>query len=277
MANIFSEYDLLEEVILCRPVYMEILEVINRTQEKFIKENIDTNLALKQHDKLQEVLKSHGVNVINLKPSKEFPEQVFARDIGFTLGDIVFIANMKREIRQGEEDFLKEYLKTRQTPFQTLQYGFIEGGDVIIDNNHIWIGLSDRTTDEAIDELKGHLPNFHIKPIPFPAKYLHLDCVFNVISPTEALVYPPAFSKEDLSFLADHYQLIEVSEKEQFTLGTNVFSLGNKKIISLPINTDVNRDLRKNGYTVIEVDITEIIKSGGSFRCITLPITRKKG
>jgi len=32
--------------------------------------------------------------------------------------------------------------------------------------------------------------------------------------------------------------------------------------------------LRNHGFEVIEVDITEIIKSGGSFRCCTLPIER---
>jgi N-dimethylarginine dimethylaminohydrolase len=65
-----------------------------------------------------------------------------------------------------------------------------------------------------------------------------------------------------------------VSEEEQFTLGTNVLSIGNKKVLSLPVNKNVNKELRDRGFEVIEVDITEIIKSGGSFRCCTLPILR---
>jgi N-dimethylarginine dimethylaminohydrolase len=57
-------------------------------------------------------------------------------------------------------------------------------------------------------------------------------------------------------------------------MGTNVLSIGDRKIISLPVNKNVNKQLRDRGYEVIEVDITEIIKSGGSFRCCTLPILR---
>jgi N-dimethylarginine dimethylaminohydrolase len=57
-------------------------------------------------------------------------------------------------------------------------------------------------------------------------------------------------------------------------MGTNVLSIGNKKIISLPVNQDVNSQMRNRGYEVLEVDITEIIKSGGSFRCCTMPILR---
>jgi N-dimethylarginine dimethylaminohydrolase len=75
--------------------------------------------------------------------------------------------------------------------------------------------------------------------------------------------------------LAKHYDLIHVEEDEQFTLGVNVLSIGNGKVISLPINKNTNKELKKRGYEIIEVDITEIIKSGGSFRCCSMPIVRK--
>ena len=74
--------------------------------------------------------------------------------------------------------------------------------------------------------------------------------------------------------LKKHYDLIEISEQEQFTLGPNVLSIGQKKVISLPINQETNAALTARGYTIIEVDFSEIIKSGGSFRCCTLPIRR---
>ena len=111
--------------------------------------------------------------------------------------------------------------------------------------------------------------------IPFKDKYLHLDCIFNVVSPEVALIYPNALTKKDIDFFASRYELIEVSQEEQFQLGTNVLSIGNKWVFSLPVNGNVNKQLRNRGFEVIEVDITEIIKSGGSFRCCTLPILRE--
>ena len=68
--------------------------------------------------------------------------------------------------------------------------------------------------------------------------------------------------------------LIEVSESEQFTMGTNVLSIGQKRVFSLPMNRDVNYQIRQHGYEVLEVDFSEIIKSGGSFRCCSMPIVR---
>jgi N-dimethylarginine dimethylaminohydrolase len=136
--------------------------------------------------------------------------------------------------------------------------------------------LSDRTNAEAIEHLQNLLKKqFDIIPIDFQSKYLHLDCVFNIVSPELAIIYPGALKPEQIELFKSRYELIEVSEEEQFTLGTNVLSIGYNKIISLPINKKVNEELRKRGFEIIEVDITEIIKSGGSFRCCTLPIHRE--
>jgi N-dimethylarginine dimethylaminohydrolase len=99
--------------------------------------------------------------------------------------------------------------------------------------------------------------------------------VFNIISPEEALVFPNAFSKKELNLLASHFDLIEVDEGEQFALGTNMLSLGNKVICSLPQNQVINRKLSARGYKIVEVDFSEIIKSGGSFRCCSMPLVRK--
>lgn len=146
-------------------------------------------------------MQKHGVEVILLPYHKKYPEQVFTRDIGFTLGQTMI-------------------------------------------------------------------------SIPFKEKFLHLDYVFNVISPDVALIYPDALTKEDIKLFSSKYDFIEVSHEEQFTLGTNVLCIGNKRILSLPVNKQVNKQLRSHGFEVIEVDISEIIKSGGSFRCCTLPILR---
>ncbi|ARK30630.1 dimethylarginine dimethylaminohydrolase family protein [Halalkalibacter krulwichiae] len=269
-----SEYDVLRQVILCKPEYMTIRDVINETQKKFKNEGIHIELAMAQHKQFVEKLKEHNVEVILLPALKMFPEQVFTRDIGFTMGHILFVAEMANKLRQGEEEVLKGWLEQQDISYFNLRRDQIEGGDVLIDGQTIYVGLSDRTNQQAIDHLQSILPHYNVVTVPFIEKYLHLDCVFNIISPTEALYYPHAFTQKEIDLLASRYELIEVSEEEQFTLGTNVLSIGHKKIFSLPVNQKVNDQLRSRGYEIIEVDITEIIKSGGSFRCCTMPVVR---
>ncbi|MCM3760813.1 dimethylarginine dimethylaminohydrolase family protein [Alkalihalobacillus oceani] len=271
-----SEYDRLELVIMCQPQYMTIRDVINETQKKFKNEGIHIMKALEQHEHFVNTLRAHHVDVVLLPANEQFPEQVFTRDIGFTLGQTIFVAEMAHDIRQGEENFLKDWLKKEKISYYNLIGDKIEGGDIIIDRDTIYIGLSNRTNQKAIDHLQHLLSQFKVVTVPFHEKYLHLDCVFNVLSPKEALFYPDAFNKKELDFLETRYDLLEVTKEEQFTLGTNVLSIGDKKVLSLPVNQQVNKQLQERGYEVIEIDITEIIKSGGSFRCCTLPVIREE-
>ncbi|MCU9614825.1 dimethylarginine dimethylaminohydrolase family protein [Caldibacillus lycopersici] len=274
----YSEYDVLKKVIVCQPQYMTIRSMINETQKHYQAEGIHIEKALKQHDAFVQTLRNHNIEVILLPYHKKYPEQVFTRDIGFTLGETVFVAQMANKVRIGEENVLKQWLEDEEISYYNIIGHQIEGGDVIIDGDHIFIGLSNRTNQEAIEHLSKLLDKqFTIIPIDFHEKFLHLDCVFNIISSEFALYYPEALDNSDIKELQARYELIPVSKEEQFTLGTNVLSIGNKKVISLPVNKKVNQQLRDRGFEVIEVDITEIIKSGGSFRCCTLPIERKAG
>ncbi|MCY7679387.1 MULTISPECIES: dimethylarginine dimethylaminohydrolase family protein [Bacillus] len=274
MPQCMSEYDDLQEVLLCSPIYMEIKQIINETQKHFARENISQMKAIAQHKQLIQILKDHQVRPIMLPANDRFPEQVFTRDIGFTIGHTLFVSSMAAPVRQGEEQLLKEWAQGTGLNTVTLTNGTIEGGDVLVDQTRVFVGTSKRTNPAAIHELKKELPDHDIIPIHLPPHILHLDCVMNILSHDEILIYPEAFKKEDLHLLNMHYHLIEISEQEQFTLGPNVLSIGQKKVISLPINQETNAALTAHGYTVIEVNFSEIIKSGGSFRCCTLPIRR---
>lgn len=269
-----TEYDTLLRVILCQPKFMAIDEVINDVQKQYEDENINVELAMKQHEEFEELLKKHGVEVIKLPSSAQFPEQVFTRDIGFTVGDDIFVAEMASDIRRGEEEALEEWLDDEDIAFQTTT-NRVEGGDVIVDRGTLYVGISSRTSIEAAEKLKDDLPDYTIIPVPFDQKYLHLDCVFNILSPEVGLVFPQAFDSRTVDMLSATYKLIEVSEEEQFTMGTNVLSIGHKKVFSLPQNKQVNEQIRTHGFEVIEVDFSEIIKSGGSFRCCSMPVNRE--
>ncbi|ETP70160.1 dimethylarginine dimethylaminohydrolase family protein [Planococcus glaciei] len=270
-----SEYDTLQSVLVCPPHYMEIKEVINDVQKRYQKENIDTEKATQQHKQFVKALQENGVAVELLQPSEQFPEQVFTRDIGFTVDDTVFIGEMASSIRQGEEAELEKWLKSQQIRFESLGCNRVEGGDVIIDHDTLYVGISSRTSKTAIQELQEKLPRFNVVPISFDEKYLHLDCVFNILSPTEALIFPEALDAETIKMLAKRYTLLKVNAEEQFALGTNVLSIGNRRVFSQPQNKKVNHLLKKHNFNVIEVDFSEIIKSGGAFRCCTMPLVRK--
>ncbi|WP_102274152.1 dimethylarginine dimethylaminohydrolase family protein [Cytobacillus massiliigabonensis] len=271
--NIFckTEYSTLHKVILCEPNYMSINDP-NHKEYKNVSINID--LAVKQHKHFIRALKSHGVEVVFLPPDKTFPDQVFTRDIGFTIGNRIYVADMQTYLRQGEEVHLIKWLEKEQLPFHQLQGYNIEGGDIMIDGETVYIGLSKRTNLQAVSHLQALLPKYEVIPVPFNDAFLHLDCVFNILSSKEALICSSEVNSEQVKLLKSRYFLIEMTKEELFTHSANVLSIGNKKVFSMPININVNKQLQSRGYEVIEVDVSEITKSGGAFRCCTLPISR---
>ncbi|WP_112182643.1 MULTISPECIES: dimethylarginine dimethylaminohydrolase family protein [Paraliobacillus] len=270
-----TEYGILEKVIVCSPAHMKIGKIINETQKHYQTENIDTKIATEQHDGFVNVLKAHDIEVIDITPQIELHEQVFTRDIGFCIGDTLITAKMGDKVRMPEVSHLEDVLREQNIVYKSFAQESIEGGDVIVDGDKVWVGISERTTFEAADALQSLLPNHQIIKLPIADRILHLDCAFNCLAPNLGIIYPKAFTEIDLQKIKEHYELIEVSDEEEFTLGTNVLSIGNKKVISLPENKLVNQQLRDLGYEVIEVEFNEIIKSGGSFRCCSLPLVRK--
>ncbi|QTN96925.1 dimethylarginine dimethylaminohydrolase family protein [Bacillus sp. LJBV19] len=269
-----SEFDALQTVILCRPEHMAIKDIINGTQKHFKQENINILVALKQHSEFIDILRSHQIEVVLLPADPALPEQVFTRDIGFVLGETAFISNMAASVRQGEETVFQGLLDNKKIPYTRLKKANIEGGDILIADGTVYAGLSKRTDKAAVRELQEALPEMTVVPIPLKEDFLHLDCVFNMISETEALYCKNGLRQKEIDLLAERFEMIEVPEEEQFTLGPNILSIGNQTIISLPQHRHTNRELRKRGYTVIETEFSEIIKSGGSFRCCTLPLVR---
>lgn len=269
-----TEYNALTDVVICPPTHMSIKEVINSIQAHYKQDNIHIPTALKQHQGLKDVLVTNGVNVVDLEADSQYPEQVFTRDIGFVIDTTLYLASLERPIRQGEEQCLKRVANDHQLHYKQITGETIEGGDVVLAGDDIYIGSSSRTSAGVIKKLEEHHPDKTFRTIQFDSSYLHLDCVFNPISNDTALIYSPAIDSADVTFLKEKYTCIEVSKEEQFSLAVNVLSLGHKKIVVLPENKQTNAKLHALGFHLIEVPFSEIIKSGGSFRCVTMPLHR---
>ncbi|MFG6147307.1 dimethylarginine dimethylaminohydrolase family protein [Halobacillus sp. B23F22_1] len=270
-----NEYDALKKVLVSKPEHMKITEIINETQKHFANENIDIDLAVKQHTHFVKVLQSHNIQVDYLPTSPQLNEQVFTRDIGFCIGDQMFVSSLASDVRQEEVKPLLDFLEREDVTFTRLFGPSIEGGDVIINHGTIYVGISDRTSMAAVEHLQKALPEYEVIPLKLRDDILHLDCAFNIVNEHTALIHSPAFEQQDVQLLKETFHCIEVDEKEQFQMGTNVLSIGEQLVISLPQNPNVNQQLKDAGFIVVEVDLSEIIKSGGSFRCCTLPIARK--
>jgi N-dimethylarginine dimethylaminohydrolase len=258
-------------------------EIINETQRQYYDgPDAPTKEAVtEQLNGFIDVLRTRGVTVYQPRPLPYIPDQMMTRDIGVVIGDTFVVTTMAATSRRHEwrgysylfEEF-PEHVKVLFGPEDLV----IEGGDVIVDKGKVFVGIGQRTTLAGAAWLMQLVPDYEIVPINLRGLHdgedvLHLDCSFLPVGASTALIYPDGM-REVPATVRETYDLIEVTREEQARLGTNVLSLDPQTVVSQPTSTRINAEMRARGIEVIEVPYSEPPKTGGSFRCCTLPLHR---
>ena len=240
-------------------------------------------------------LVKHNVEVIRPENISNC-NQIFARDLGFVISNMFFMSNIvpnREEEIEGIEDIIKKFdVGVIKLP----DFMHIEGGDVIMHNDKIFIGtysdedysslITARTNNESIEYLKNLITELEIIPVEIKKSNtniyentLHLDCCFQTISKHNAIICPDGFRNiNDINFITKIFgkeNIFEASLEEYSQLTSNVLVISPDIIISHSKFKRLNKWLRDKGVLVEEVDYTNVSKMSGLFRCSTLPLNRE--
>ena len=278
--SLFTEYAPLLRVAVCRPAFFELRQPINVIQAGHVAagRRVSAERAAANHADLVAALRGASAHIVEIEPDERFPYQLNARDAGVGTPEGIILGRFRLPARHGEEALAQ--LAIEAAGFALLGAGrraAFEGGDfVALDESRAAIGLGPRTEPAALDELRTLLgPGVELIGVPFEARYLHLDMIFNVLGERLALACPTALPSDFLARLrGEGFRLLEVSDEEVFRHGCNVLAVSPERIISHTRNARLNAALRAEGFEVIAVDVAELAKSGGGPRCLTLPLLR---
>ena len=256
-------------MILCDVNNFKLLTPINKTEERYFAHGIDLRKLKSQHSKFIDLLKIHTTEDLHIIASdKSCAEQVFVRDVAFKVDNKWCICNMSTKVRESETSKFKEFLKNCGQDFYQFN-SKIEGGDVIVWNQTIFVGIGSRTGLGAVEELTTLFKDYDIIPIKLNKDILHLDCAFGILNNEYAVIYPKAMDKKSYSLLSKIFNLIEITKEEQENLATNFLKIEDV-VFCEKGNRRVNSLIRKQGLKVVEVKFDEFHKLGGSFRCCVL-------
>ena len=244
---------------------------------------------------LMSIFKKNNINVLRPKNINGV-NQIFARDIGFVIDDYFIVANVIED-RKEEVPAINSILKSFSSEkiIQLPHDAHVEGGDVVLYNEHVFVGVSSdedfetfqvaRTNyrgyeflDNKFDKLNFHAFELNKSDLIPEDNSLHLDCCFQPIGKNKAIISPNGFKHEtdveDLINLFGQENVLLVTSKEMSNMYTNVFSINESTIISDHRFERLNAWLINNDFTVELVSYNEISKMGGLFRCSTLPLIR---
>lgn len=250
---------------------------------------------IKEMEAVANVLDKHGVKVYRPNVLAD-TNQVFARDIGFVIGDKFIVPNIIDDRADEKEgiNFLLDQIDSEQV-LKMPKGAYAEGGDVMPWKEKLYIGYSEdedynkyqvsRTNRAGVEFLREQFSNcefyaFELKKSDTDPKEnaLHLDCCFQPIGNDQCIIYKGGFKNEkDYELLVSHFgkeNCIEITKDEMYHMNSNVFSISPKVIISEQGFTRLNNELEQRGFTVERVPYSETAKMEGLLRCSTLPLER---
>ena len=161
-----------------------------------------------------------------------------------------------------------------------------EGGDLLwLDQDTLAVGLGFRTNAEGLRQLREALAAIGGSVLPVELPYytgpeacLHLLSLLSIVDDRLAVVYPPLIAVPFWQELKRRdFRLIEVSDEEFASMGTNVLALAPGKCLMLEGNPITQRKLEEAGCEVVTYKGNEIShKAEGGPTCLTRPIWREE-
>ena len=300
--NIDNETARLKIVVLGLPYSNGETPTLHETFDAKSYESVQKNDYPQEADIVEEmnafeqILKKYQVEA--LRPElKENCNQIFARDVAFCIGNKLVISNLVEERKEEREPYNKIFSQVQANDIYRLPAeARIEGGDVVLYNDFIFIGTykgtdfdcikTARTNMFAVNYLKDLFPHKQIIPFELlkndthPRKgILHLDCTFMPVCNHKAIIYKEGFKHEkDYHFIVDLFgknNLFEINQEEMYYMNPNIFSIAPDIVVIERRFTRLGAFLENECGAVVEkIPYYEISKMGGLLRCSTMPLVR---
>jgi hypothetical protein len=248
---------------------------------------VNGDLALLQHRNLAHAISQHMPCIV-FPGRVETPDALFPNNVFATVKDKIILAHMRHAVRQAEADradileFFSTILNHELIDLRK-QQGICElTGALIIDRarNIGFCGLSERCDEHGAQAM---YDAFGLKACLMfelaPQEY-HTNVVLTVLGSRGCIIAPNGFADTRVSdAIAAFYSpnAIVLSNKEKEAFAANAISLAEDALwmSERAANelTQHNRDhLKRAGFRLHAVDLSEIEKAGGSLRCCVAEI-----
>jgi N-dimethylarginine dimethylaminohydrolase len=233
---------------------------------------VDAHLARAQWDALRETYLRLGHHVDLVEPVPGLPDMVYAANGGFVARGIAIVARFRFAERAGESRAYSEWMSSLgYRPVATRHVN--EGqGDLLMLGDMVLAGYGFRTDRRAHAEIAAALGVPVVSLELVDPRFYHLDTALAVLDDHTIAFYPPAFSAAAQDRLRALFpDALVVASADAYVLGLNVVSDG-LNVVLPSAATGFTEQLREAGFEPVGVDLSELLKGGGSVKCCTLEV-----
>ena len=238
---------------------------INECELTFIeRQTIDVERAIRQHRNYQQLLRSLGLNVLELPADDHCPDCCFLEDTALVLDEFAIATRPGSGARRAEVAGVLPTVAKYREIVHIEAPATLEAGDVLRIGRDLFIGITSRTNSEGIELVRAHAAphGYQVRAVEVPGA-LHLKSVCTAVNERTILADS---SRVDLDPFAE-YELIEVPPEEWMAAnvllvnGTVCMHDGFHKTLAL---------LRERQIRVRTVDISEFLKAEAGLTCMSI-------
>ena len=216
---------------------------------------IDYARAAAQHEGYERLLASHGCQIVHVPAAPDMPDSVFVEDTAVVLDDVAIITRPGAQSRRSEVESVAEVLQRYRPLFRVTEPATLDGGDVLVIGQRLYVGVSQRTNIEAIEQLNA-------VPIDFQG-CLHLKSAVTQIDDDTLLVNPRWVDSRQFPDL----NRVDIDPAEPFA--ANALRLGDVLLFSASYPR-TRKLLESRGYRVEVVDVSELEKAEAGVTCCSV-------
>jgi N-dimethylarginine dimethylaminohydrolase len=268
---------------------------------------VDVERFIAEHKGLMDALEEAGVEVLDVgglvaddpmasSEAGNCPNLVFTRDSSVVTDAGAVLMRMGLPLRRRETPVIEAAHGALGVPvgFKLVEPETFEGGGFALLEGRVAVaGLCSRTTQGALDAVRGFLfendaADTFIE-LRVPPDDIHIDGDFAELPGKTALVYvenleyaPSTFHTRSESWEGsfvgwleeEGWDLLEITDGERYDMAANFLTVDGDLTIHYTGNPRVIREARERGIEVVQIPGEEMRKGNGGVHCMTCPILR---
>lgn len=222
---------------------------------------IDPAMAAVEQREYRKLLASLGLEVVRIPGDRDYPDSVFIEDTAIVLDDLAVITRPGAPSRRGETRAVADVLEQYRPLVHIEAPATIDGGDVLVLDDRIFVGISERTSEAAIGQLRFHTRR-EVIPVDVHGA-LHLKTAITRVAQDTLLV-----NREwvDVAPFAG-WKLVDIDPSEPFA--ANALLVG-ETVVCAAAFPRTNVRLAALGLDVRMTNASELAKAEGGVTCCSL-------
>jgi dimethylargininase len=221
-------------------------------------------LARRQHKGYVATLRHVGLDVTELPPDDGHPDAVFVQDRVCVVDGRAIAGPSVAPSRRGESESLLEVLRPSYPIVELPPPASLDWGDVLITEDALFVGLSERTNEAAVEAVRKILGRDRkVEAVALPADLLHLLSGCSYLGKGRLLSVP---SLEPFA-RSKGFEIVPVAESEP--LAANVLVHDGWVVVPAGYPETASR-LAAAGLRVQRIAVSEFEKRDGGVTCLSV-------